>query len=140
MRSTKRLSTEETPLLVYRRVGAVGYVFAGVALAAFAALLSAVLVQIFVEDPEETMPTRERLALRVRSASPERILDPIFALGIVTFVCAMIWLDWRETGELNSWMLSVLLVLVVLAVGTLFGFGRMEQALEVVGIDFGGKD
>lgn len=64
----------------------------------------------------------------------------LLSVGIVTFVCAMIWLDWRETGELNSWMLSTLLVLVVLAVGTLFGFGRMEQALEVVGIDFGGKD
>ena len=55
-------------------------------LAALAALLSAVLVQIFVEDPEETMPTRERLALRIRAVSPDRILDPIFALGIVTFV------------------------------------------------------
>ncbi len=54
--------------------------------AAVAALLSAVLVQIFVEDPEATVPTRERLALRLKAASPERILDPIFALGVVTFV------------------------------------------------------
>lgn len=52
--------------------------------ASICALLSAALVQILVRDPEETQPTRERVALSVWDTARPWHLDPIFALGLVT--------------------------------------------------------
>ncbi len=56
-------------------------------IAAGAALLSAGLVAVLVEDPEETAPTARRLALQVWDRDREG-LDPIFALGLATLVMA----------------------------------------------------
>lgn len=57
-------------------------------LAALSALLSAVLVWWFVEDPEETRPTAARIAIRVRSRRPGTLLDSVFTLGIATLIMA----------------------------------------------------
>jgi len=55
--------------------------------AAGAALVSAGLVAVLVEDPVETAPTPRRLALRIWDQTG-RGLDPIFALGLATLVMA----------------------------------------------------
>lgn len=55
-------------------------------LAAAAALVSAGLVHLMVQDPPETRPTRERLAVRVRAPGERGGLDPIFTLGLATFI------------------------------------------------------
>jgi MFS family permease len=55
--------------------------------AALAALVSAGLVAVLVEDPTETAPTSRRLAVRVWDRTG-RGLDPIFALGLATLVMA----------------------------------------------------
>lgn len=61
---------------------------ASFAIAALAAVVSAVLVWWFVEDPEETQPTSERMAVRFLARDPDRTLDPIFTLGLATFIMA----------------------------------------------------
>ena len=61
---------------------------ASFAIAALAAVVSAVLVWWFVEDPEETQPTSERMAVRFLARVPDRTLDPIFTLGVATFIMA----------------------------------------------------
>jgi MFS family permease len=61
---------------------------ASFAIAALAAMVSAVLVWWFVEDPEETQPTSERMAVRFLARDPDRTLDPIFTLGLATFIMA----------------------------------------------------
>jgi MFS family permease len=55
--------------------------------AAAAALLSAILVVLLVEDPEETAPAPRRLSIRVWRRGGGG-LDPIFALGLATLVMA----------------------------------------------------
>ena len=55
-------------------------------LAAAAALLSAGLVQIMVEDPPETKPTLEKLAVRILAPDEAGGLDPVFTLGLATFI------------------------------------------------------
>ena len=67
-------------------VGQIGGFEAAFYVAAAAALLSAVLVALLVRDPEETKPSTERLELRIRARESGRILDPIFALGVATFI------------------------------------------------------
>lgn len=57
-------------------------------LAGLAALLSAGLVALFVRDPEGIRPTTQRMALRIRAVAPDRILDPIFTLGLATLSTA----------------------------------------------------
>lgn len=70
------------------------YVLAGVPMtgfeaafyvAAIAPLVSAALVVWLVEDPEETQPSTEKLAVRIRAQEAGRVLDPIFTLGLATF-------------------------------------------------------
>jgi MFS family permease len=56
--------------------------------AALAALISVVLVTLFVEDPEETQPTTEKLAIAVRAQDLDHVLDPIFTLGLATLAMA----------------------------------------------------
>lgn len=53
-------------------------------LAAIAALVSAILVSIFVHDPESTKPNAEHMIIRIRSQKRGRLLDPIFTLGLAT--------------------------------------------------------
>lgn len=55
-------------------------------LAAAAALVSAGLVQVMVQDPPETRPTRERLAVRILAPGEGAGLDPVFTLGLATFI------------------------------------------------------
>lgn len=56
--------------------------------AALAALVSVALVTLFVEDPEETQPITEKLAIAVRAQNPDHVLDPIFTLGLATLAMA----------------------------------------------------
>lgn len=58
-------------------------------LSALAALLSFILVALFVKDPEDTKPNNERMIIRFRSQEPGRFLDPIFTLGIATLFMSM---------------------------------------------------
>lgn len=59
--------------------------FYGAALAAF---VSAALVAWLVSDPDDIAPSTERVALKVRTAEPGRILDPVFALGMASLFMA----------------------------------------------------
>ena len=54
--------------------------------AAFAAFVSFVLVFLLVENPEHIQPGGERMLIRFRSSDSQYYLDPIFALGLATFV------------------------------------------------------
>lgn len=55
-------------------------------IAGFAALVSTILVALLVDDPEETRPSNDRMIIRFTTEEPGRILDPIFALGLGTFI------------------------------------------------------
>ncbi|WP_234571070.1 MFS transporter [Rhodohalobacter sp. 614A] len=55
-------------------------------IAGFAALVSAILVAFLVEDPEETRPSSGGVEIRFTSDEPGKTLDPIFALGLATFI------------------------------------------------------
>lgn len=68
------------------RIGGFGAAFY---VAAAAALVSAVLVALMVRDPEETRPSTGRMVIRIRSRTPDRLLDPIFALGVATFIMSV---------------------------------------------------
>lgn len=59
------------------------------AVAGAAALLGAVLVGRFVEDPEGTGPTSRRLALRIWDRAGNWGLDTIFALGVASLIMAV---------------------------------------------------
>ena len=56
--------------------------------AAAAAFLSAALVALLVSDPDDVEPTERSAALRVFSEDTERVLDPIFALGVASLFMA----------------------------------------------------
>lgn len=57
-------------------------------LASFAALISILLVTLFVDDAPETEPTHEELALAVFAHDAKHILDPIFTLGLASLTMA----------------------------------------------------
>lgn len=57
-------------------------------LAALAAIVSVLLVALFVHDPEETEPTHEKLALAVFDRDGKHVLDPIFTLGLASLTMA----------------------------------------------------
>jgi MFS family permease len=67
-------------------IGELGGFEAAFYVSAAAALISAVLVTLLVNDPDETEPSTESLKLRVRSGRADYFFDPIFALGIATFI------------------------------------------------------
>lgn len=62
-----------------------GYI-ASFLIAGIAALVSTILVILLVDDPEETQPSSGRMMIRFTSDIPGRLLDPIFALGVATFI------------------------------------------------------
>ena len=62
----------------------------------------------------------------------------VLAVGTYVFLCWLIYVEYQATGELNRWMLGSLLLMLLLSLGTLFGFGRLETMLEKVPINFGG--
>lgn len=66
--------------------GEINGFIASFTLAALMAFISVVLVTFLVSDPEETKPSQEKTTFRITSDSEERFLDPIFALGISTFI------------------------------------------------------
>lgn len=66
-------------------IGEINGFTAAFLLAAVAALVSALLVTIFVRDPKNTKPNAEKLVIHFRSREKGRILDPIFTLGLATF-------------------------------------------------------
>ena len=74
----------ELPIL-----GRVGGFEAAFYVAAFAAFISAVLVSLLVSDPEDTEPSTEPLVINIFSDKKGYTLDPIFALGISTFIMSM---------------------------------------------------
>lgn len=53
-------------------------------LAALAALVSVILVALFVKDPEDIEPNEEGIIINFKSKQPGKILDPIFTLGLAT--------------------------------------------------------
>lgn len=55
-------------------------------IAGIAALISAILVAFLVDDPEETRPSSGHMMIRFTTDEPGRTLDPIFALGLATFI------------------------------------------------------
>ena len=67
-------------------VGTVGGFEAAFYVAAVAALISAILVTIMVRDADDTHASSEPLKLNIFSDEGGRLLDPIFALGIATFI------------------------------------------------------
>ena len=67
-------------------VGEINGFIATFAIAGLMALISAVLVSLMVEDSEETQPNTEKMVFRITSDDPNYFLDPIFALGISTFI------------------------------------------------------
>lgn len=56
--------------------------------AAIAALVSVLLVTLFVNDPEETEPTQEEIALAIFARDTSHIFDPIFTLGLASLAMA----------------------------------------------------
>lgn len=67
-------------------LGKIGGFEAAFYVATAAALISAILVSLMVRDPEETKPSTEPMVIRVKARNADFILDPIFALGIATFI------------------------------------------------------
>lgn len=67
-------------------IGTITGFVAAFLLASVAALISMVLVALFVRDPKNTRPSKEPMIIRFRSDKPGRLLDPIFALGLATFI------------------------------------------------------
>ncbi|WP_020403196.1 MFS transporter [Gracilimonas tropica] len=50
------------------------------------AMLSGILVSFMVKDPIETKPSNEKMVFNIRSKDSAYLLDPIFALGLATFI------------------------------------------------------
>lgn len=67
-------------------IGVVGGFEAAFYVAAAAAFISAILVLLLVSDAEDTEPNTEPLALKIRGEEGKAFFDPIFALGIATFI------------------------------------------------------
>lgn len=66
--------------------GTIGGFEAAFYVATAAPLISAILVSLMVSDPLETKPSTEPMVIRVKARDPDYFLDPIFALGIATFI------------------------------------------------------
>ena len=67
-------------------IGSVDGFVASFGVASSAALLSAILVSFLVSDPENTEPSKEKMRIRITSKEKGRLLDPIFALALVTLI------------------------------------------------------
>lgn len=70
-------------------IGELSGFMAAFSLAAFAALISIILVAFFVKDPEETEPNSEGIIINFKAKTPGKLLDPIFSLGIATLFMSM---------------------------------------------------
>lgn len=70
-------------------IGQINGFVAAFCVAAGGALLSTVLVALMVRDPEETQPSTKSMAIRIRSQESDRVLDPIFTLGVATFIMSL---------------------------------------------------
>jgi len=66
-------------------VGSIDGFTAAFVVAALAAAVGTVLVWWLVRDPDTLEPTTEQTPWRIRTVAPDKILDPIFALGTATF-------------------------------------------------------
>ena len=67
-------------------IGEMNGFVASFCVAGIMALISGILVSLMVSDPEETKPSTEKMVFRITSDDPNHILDPIFALGLATFI------------------------------------------------------
>lgn len=67
-------------------IGSIDGFVASFFFASAAALLSAILVSFLVLDPETTEPSKRKMKIRLTSKEKGRLLDPIFALGLVTLI------------------------------------------------------
>lgn len=54
--------------------------------ASAAALLSTILVTLLVNDPEDTEPNERKMVIRLKARDENRLLDPIFTLGLATLI------------------------------------------------------
>ena len=66
--------------------GSIDGFVAAFAIAAGTALFSAILVSVFVSDPDDLEPSKRKMKIRLLSTDSDRTLDPIFALAIATLV------------------------------------------------------
>ncbi|WP_375579729.1 MFS transporter [Marivirga tractuosa] len=66
--------------------GSINGFVASFCVAAFAALLSAILVYFFVSDPDDIEPSDRKMNIRILSKTKGKLLDPIFALALATLV------------------------------------------------------
>ncbi len=67
-------------------IGSIDGFVASFYVASSAALLSAILVSFLVSDPENTKPNNDKMKIRITSKEKGRLLDPIFALALVTLI------------------------------------------------------
>jgi len=61
------------------------------------------------------------------------------AVGTYIFLCYLIYDTYQRTGMLDTWMLGSLITMLMLSLGTLFGFGRLGMVLEKLPVTFGKK-
>jgi MFS family permease len=66
--------------------GSINGFVASFCVAAAAALLSVILVSLFVSDPENTEPSKRKMKIKIFSTNKDTLLDPIFALALATLV------------------------------------------------------
>ena len=55
----------------------------------------------------------------------------VLGIGTYGFIAYLIFDHYQATGELTGWMLGALVLMLLLSLGTLFGFGRVEKAIEL---------
>lgn len=66
--------------------GSINGFVASFCVAAAAALLSVILVSLFVSDPENTEPSKRKIKIKIFSTNKDTLFDPIFALALATLV------------------------------------------------------
>lgn len=67
-------------------IGEINGFIAAFIIAGSMALISGILVTIMVKDPDDTRPSTQKMVFNVLSKDSNHILDPIFALGLATFI------------------------------------------------------
>lgn len=70
-------------------IGEINGFVAAFCVAGLAAFVSTILVVWLVDDPEETKPSNEKMIVRFTTEESGRILDPIFTLGLATFIMSV---------------------------------------------------
>ncbi len=67
-------------------IGEINGFIAAFLVAGFMAMISGILVSVMVKDPDETKPSTQEMVFNITSKKAGYLLDPIFALGLATFI------------------------------------------------------